>query len=295
MPRFIVFPYKLGSASAKRLAEGLETKRVRPDGRYRYRRGDVIINWGNSRAPEWATEESNLNTLNEPEAVLMAADKVETFNRLSAHDVPTLDFTTSQGEAQEWLSGGDTVYVRGVVNGHSGEGIQVLKSEPSELHEALVDSFDIIRSLGISRMLEQAFETEIEDSTTEQYVPPAPLYTKGKVNNGEYRVHVAFGEVIDYRKKSRRDGEPALEGQSEIRTLGNGWIFRQSNLNRLERVEELAIRAIDALGLDFGAVDILKDDNGDVFVVEVNTACAMDDETLDNYLTAFRKYARENE
>jgi len=288
MSRFIVFPYKLGSASAKRLAEGLETKRVRPDGRYRYRRGDVIINWGNSHAPEWETPESASNTLNEPEAVLMAANKIETFNRLSAYDVPTLDFTTSQGEAQEWLSGGDTVYVRGVVNGHSGEGIQVLKTPESD-----TELEQIAQRLTNLNSRFSFIANMILDERQDLAVPYAPLYTKGKNNNGEYRVHVAFGEVIDYRKKSRRDGDPAQEGQSEIRTLGNGWVFRQSNLTRLERVEELAKRAIEALGLDFGAVDILKDENGDVFVVEVNTACAMDDETLDNYLTAFKKYARD--
>ena len=289
MSRLVIYPYKMGSESAKKLAEALDIKRVRPDGRYRYRQGDKIINWGNSTRPNWLTEEASETMLNHPEAVKMASNKINTFEALTRAEVPTLDFTTDSYEAQRWLNDGEGVYIRQVVTGHSGEGITVMRNPGSEYQDILNEMATKLSEMGYDALASEV-EYEAVLSVERQLVPQAPLYTKAKENNGEYRVHVFQGKVIDYRKKSRRDGDPAQEGQSDVRTLGNGWVFRQSNLKRLERIEELAIQAIEALGLDFGAVDIIKDENGEVYVIEINTAVSCDDETLSNYLTAINEF-----
>lgn len=285
MSRLVLYPYKLASESARKLADALYVKRVRPDGRYRYRRGDLIINWGNSHNPVWYSDIAEQNIINKPANVRLAANKIETFQTLAEAEVPTLDFTLDSYVAQEWLNDGEGVYIRNTVTGHSGEGITVMRNDGNEHQEQLEEIVEKLSNMGYDDMADEV-QALADDSVELQLVPQAPLYTKAKQNNGEYRVHVFAGEVIDYRKKSRRDGDHAQEGQSDVRTLGNGWVFRQSNLKRLERVEELAIKAIEALGLDFGAVDIIKDENGEVFVVEVNTAVACDDTTLENYLTA---------
>ena len=54
-----LFPYKLGSISAKRLARTLGILRVSPS--YNARRKDVIINWGNSNPPHFRWMEQDLN------------------------------------------------------------------------------------------------------------------------------------------------------------------------------------------------------------------------------------------
>lgn len=156
----------------------------------------------------------------------------------------------------EVASDWDDVYVRHQLQGHSGAGIEIV-----DLHHDL---------------------------------PVAPLYTKKIDNNGEYRVHVMNGEVFDYRKKSRLADDEATEEQGKIRTLGNGWIYRQGNLKRLERIEELAKSAIRALGLDFGAVDIIMDGDGNVFVLEINTAVGLADNTLESYITKFKEHYATN-
>jgi glutathione synthase/RimK-type ligase-like ATP-grasp enzyme len=247
--RYIIYPYKIGSASAKALAEALGGIRVRQDGRYRFRAGDRIINWGNSHVPTWFR--TDLDMLNNPVSVANASNKLRTFEILSDAGIPTVPFTTEIDEALEWNQT-VRVYARHKLTGHSGEGIEI-----SEVDTA---------------------------------IPSAPLYTKEIENNGEYRVHVFNGEVIDYRKKSRQYDDEPTEEQSLVRTHGNGWIFRREHLKRLERIEDLAILAVAALGLDFGAVDIIKDENGDVFVVEVNTAVATEGETLTSYLEAITRY-----
>mgnify|MGYP001568081921 CR=1 FL=1 len=293
-------PYKMGSESARRIKNGLiergrDALIVRQDGRYRYRRGDVIINWGTSRIPDWMNNDAVAHTLNKPHNVLNASNKLNCFQSLFSSEIPTVPFTTDIDVARDW---NDTVYVRHVLNGHSGEGIEIVEaemdSETTQQILVLENAQNIIDNSGYNfNSIHSEIDREIGELSSGQIMelPHAPLYTRKVDNHGEYRVHVFKGEVIDYRKKSRRVDDEPTEDQRSIRTLGNGWIYRATELNRIERVETLAIDAIEALGLDFGAVDIIKDAAGEVYVLEVNTAVGSDDLTLSNYLNAIENYA----
>lgn len=245
----------MGSASGKALAQALGAKRVYADRRYRYRPGHLVINWGNSTMPNWISQEVKM--LNMPVNVGIASNKLKTLTTLKEHGVPCLEFTTDWNIASDWDEDGweGNVYARFTLTGHSGQGIQIYTQDEALPHDA-------------------------------------KLFTKGIDNHGEYRVHVFRGEVIDYRKRSRaREEDEPTRDQMLIRTHGNGWIFRQNDLRRLERIEDLAINALSALGLDFGAVDIIKDENGDVFVCEINTAPSMETRTLEAYTNKILEYA----
>lgn len=283
----------MGSQSVRRLKEGLDALIIRLEGsHYRYRPTHKVINWGNSRRPSWMTRD--VPVINTPEAVAIASNKLETLDKLEDAGVPTVDFWTDRSKAEEWLEQGHKVFVRHTLTGHSGEGIEVLQTNENQKQAfAIQEAQSILDSYGLS---------EIADSLDNEYnnimenipdVPNAPMYTRGVVNTGEYRVHVFMGEVILYQKKSRRvDGDGTVitaEGEeADVRNLASNWVYRTGNLRRLERVEELAVNAIEALGLDFGAVDIIKDEDGNVMVLEVNTAPGLGNtDTLQAYLTAF--------
>jgi len=242
----------MGSASARLLATALGALRVRPDGAFRPRAGDFIINWGKGTVPTWwppQLEGQMVSAfLNHPRNVAVAANKLATFQRLRQWGVSIPEFTTDPNVAYIQYP---RAYARYSLTGHSGAGIQVLVA--SQHHGQR----------------------------------PAPLYVKAIENDGEYRVHVVNGRVIDYIKKRRRNGERPTNEENDIRNLANGWVYTRENLRRLERIEQLAIDAVTALGLDFGAVDIIKDPEGNVFVLEVNTACGMSETTLRLYSEAF--------
>jgi glutathione synthase/RimK-type ligase-like ATP-grasp enzyme len=51
--------------------------------------------------------------------------------------------------------------------------------------------------------------------------------------------------------------------------------------------QETAVKAIIKLGLDFGAVDIIQTPDGHGWVLEVNTAPAIEGSTVDAYADAF--------
>ena len=146
--------------------------------------------------------------------------------------VSTIDFTTSRAKALEWLYEGEVVYGRRLLNAHSGRGIVIL--------------------------------------TEDSHVPHLQLYTKGQLRAHEYRVHVAFGEVIDFSKKRRRDGG---ESNPLIKNLDNGWVFCRTGISLPDDAGNQAIAAVRSLGLDFGAVDVLyRERENKAFVLEVNTA-----------------------
>lgn len=130
----------------------------------------------------------------------------------------------------------------------------------------------------------------------------APLYTKYIDKDSEWRIHVFDGEVIDQRQKvPASDGRHV--GDGTICTHSNGYVFRHAYAPTDAKVQ--AIAAIKALGLDFGAVDVVvkhfnspgqssRDYSGAVYeqrayVLEVNTAPGLEGSTKDYYAQAIKR------
>lgn len=254
-----IAPYHPASRSARALADALGCRRLRVDGssRWQPRPEDVVINWGRSEFHcfNWPVEFLP-RTVNDPYNVTIASDKMGAFIRLHTNSVNHPPFTTLKQVAREWQEAGHTVIARTLLRANSGRGI--VKCEPG------VD------------------------------IPDAPLYTRYVRKASEWRVHVVGGRVIDIQRKIARPGSTPTDWG--IRNHANGFIF-QRDYNRdawHDEIGDEALLAVDALGLDFGAVDIawasgnpLNDDLSDCPVVfEVNTAPGLEGTTLENYRDA---------
>jgi glutathione synthase/RimK-type ligase-like ATP-grasp enzyme len=247
-----IYPYKFYSESARKLRAALpHTKFVRPDGRFRPRRTDLVINWGNTHVPNWRFD--SRCDLNNPDNVRIAACKLATFNKLEENHVPTPRFTTSRETATTWLDSGSTILCRTLLNSHSGRGIIVVQP----------------------------------DNTLQD----APLYVEYKKKRAEYRVHVFGGEVIDECHKRKRNSEERPENfNTFIRSYNNGWVFCRDGLLPDPNRSRIAIEAVSALGLDFGAVDMIYNEREQqYYVLEVNTAPGLEGTTLTKYLDVFRR------
>lgn len=122
-------------------------------------------------------------------------------------------------------------------------------------------------------------------------VPEAPLYVKYVPKKAEYRVHVFEDEIIFIQQKKRLSTATQTNDQKLIRNHANGWVFCPVDIDDEDRPGfDCACQAVHALGLDFGAVDIIigRDDNLP-YVLEVNTAPGITSPTLtDAYVTAIR-------
>lgn len=102
-------------------------------------------------------------------------------------------------------------------------------------------------------------------------LPPAPLYVEGLNIKHEYRVHCVNG-FTKIQKKARLGTE---NPNMEVRNLDGGWTFiNEFTLGDRGRSElhDLANKTINCLGLDFGAVDIIRTEENTWKVLEVNTA-----------------------
>jgi hypothetical protein len=258
--RVILYPYNMGSNSAKALQEklvdlGIRTKRVHPDGTYRPFDSHKIINWGNSNPPtSWNCPD---NILNKPYNVAIASNKLSTFNALREASINTPKYTSSKGEAQEWIEEDGVVLCRTKLNGHSGEGIVIAR-----VIEDLVDS---------------------------------PLYVLYKKKRSEYRVHVFKGTVLSVQEKRRDTEVERDQDQALIRSHDNGWVFCRENVTEDVRLRDIATQAIKTLGLDFGAVDIIYNQREDTYyVLEINTAPGLTGQTLEEYVHAISNHYNNN-
>ena len=249
--RFRIYPSKMASEGARSLKNALNSLLVRPDGHYKPLPQDIIINWGMSQTPIWAKQAvwAGDTVVNHWDCVATAIRKDLTFAILKEFKVSIPYYTTNSEHAYGQLIQGNCVFARKTLTGTRGQGIVVMKS---------IDDF-------------------IE----------APLYTKFERKCKEYRVHVAFGQVIDFQQKKRRNGG---EADAFIRNHDNGWVFARQDVVLPEGVGEVSVNAIKALGLAFGGVDILhRPTTGDTYVLEINTAPGLEGSTLDSYVKAFKQ------
>lgn len=254
-----IFPYNMGSESAKQLAEVLQVKRVRSDGNFVPKHFMHVLNWGNSENPDWIERAyaRSVPILNKPSAVNIAANKLSTFRQLHAAGIPIPEFTTVQSTAQDWLNSGATVMERHILRGNSGDGIRIVN---------------------------------LDDEDVENYLTHAPLYTKFINKTAEFRVHVFRGEVIDIVQKKKVTTDRRTETFCKyISSTHRGWVFARQNILDTPELRNIAIRAVSALGLDFGAVDIVYLDNR-YYVLEVNTSPGLAGTTLVRYANAIRRY-----
>jgi glutathione synthase/RimK-type ligase-like ATP-grasp enzyme len=96
------------------------------------------------------------------------------------------------------------------------------------------------------------------------------FYTKYISNTREYRLHVFRGEVI--RVQGKYLDYPEQHTNEFIKNYGQGFRFRAPDRRLNSDRIEAAINAVEALRLDFGAVDLLIGTDRQAYVLEVNTA-----------------------
>lgn len=107
-------------------------------------------------------------------------------------------------------------------------------------------------------------------------LPEAKLYTKLIPKSSEYRVHVVNGAAVDGMKKLRYNNKPA----HVISTTANGYFFQKTGVVTPQEVNDAAVAACYALGLDYGGVDVLVGEDGLPYVLEVNSAFELGENTV---------------
>lgn len=76
-----------------------------------------------------------------------------------------------------------------------------------------------------------------------------------------------------------------------VRSRSNGWRLRH-DVAPPEGLRDLAKKAVEAVGYDFGAVDLLVQEDGTQTVLEINRAAGCDNYTASAYAQAIVGWAR---
>ncbi len=112
------------------------------------------------------------------------------------------------------------------------------------------------------------------------------FYTRYLPATNEYRVHVFNSRIIGVQEKVLQDGFTD-NNDVKIRNHDMGYRFVLRNIdNTNATLKSISRNAVESLGLDFGAVDVILGDDGSYYVLEVNTAPGLE-------ATMFNHYAQE--
>jgi glutathione synthase/RimK-type ligase-like ATP-grasp enzyme len=180
----------------------------------------------------------------------VAANKLSAFREFEINKVRIPEFRTNKADAESDLV--FPVVCRTILSGHSGAGIVIAKTK-----EELVN---------------------------------APLYTSYIKKKDEYRVHVIGEEAFFIQRKARKLDH--VDPNWQVRNLAGGFAFvevEEKDVNPDVIVQAKA--ALKALRLDFGGVDVLWNENeGKAYVLEVNTACGLEERTAERYGVALHNY-----
>lgn len=234
------------SNGAKALARELGCKVLKNrNSKYRYKRGDVIINWGAKGFDISPVNEDNINNVR---AIQLASNKLFFFEELHEEEFHDnlVSWLTDKQSAIHFLTvvPKSIIYCRKSLTGQAGSGI-VIATKPEE-------------------------------------VVDAPLYTVGIKKAREYRAHVSNRGIFHLQQKKRRANvEERQDGL--IKNHGHGWVFCTENIRPIpDNTEDILVNMLRILGLDFAAFDFLvKDDT--VYVLEANTAPGLEGTTVKKY------------
>lgn len=109
-------------------------------------------------------------------------------------------------------------------------------------------------------------------------------YSKKENIVEEYRIHMFKGRSIRAGKKVQQPARPdGSAPHAWIRSYDAGWVIRYDGFQSTKAMRKLAKAALDALGLDFGAVDMAKKADGTLMVLEVNRAPGVEGGTVEAY------------
>lgn len=261
------------------------------------KKGDIVISWGSKLPKEFDKSSlSGIKTINDPLKIKNAANKLASLKLLDKAGVPVPKFSEASSIKKDMASGKMKFPVIGRKKRHQGgRGFWLC-----------------VQDVDVDNALSEGAEYFI------QHIP----------NKTEYRIHV-FGRDVIVAQKKVHQGNPqrnwindqieqmkkkaeksdsvmpnesatkaALKLMLEkrqveipdplIRSNHRGW--KLSTITKVNTPTKTnAVKAVKGLGLDFGAVDCIVGDDGNSYILEVNTGPGLTEGTLGKYLDAFKK------
>lgn len=143
----------------------------------------------------------------------------------------------------------------------------------------------IVSAQGVGAVTAQ---TALSPDALDQAGAGSEFFTEYIPNTREYRIHVFRDEVI--RVQGKYLDFPEQHANPYIKNYGQGFRFRSPDLRLNQDRIDAAMAAVKALGLDFGAVDLLIGEDRNYYILEVNSAPACSPLTARAYVERFAEW-----
>lgn len=281
------------SNSARDLAEALGGRRLRSGPQRRQPlRTDHVVCWGES----YQGDALKLNHT-------PIRNKLEDALKLAEAGIPTVTATRVRPQAQAVVAPVDPAIeqfagVRALAedflavrefarNAPFNAGLMQFEQSISALRNTLAQPVPQARVIELEEWLGRT-RNHVGGRDLLNPVAQPDYWVKKESITREFRVH-------SFRGASIRAGiKKAVSDQSHqwIRSLDAGWKISYDGVTIRQAHRDLAHKAVQALALDFGAVDIAERADGSLIVLEVNRAPGLDGGTITAYADAVRKWTR---
>lgn len=200
----------------------------------------------------WGSQrEPERGGINSPQALSLASDKLRALVALRNAGLTVPDFIAL---TPGWERFGDYTWLARRKHGYGGTDIVALGPDSSA---------DVVPH---------------DSEFLSRYIP----------NTREYRIHVFADAVI--RIQGKYLDFPEQHTNPYIQNYAQGFRFRTPDKRLNNDRTEAAVAAVSALGLVFGAVDLLIGEDRRAYVLEVNTAPKLAPLTCSQYTAAIRDY-----
>lgn len=254
---------------------------------------DIVIGWGTK-----TNQNVNLagNVLNHPNAILKNRNKFKALELMKADRnlAGNIAFFCKADQVKRQLRGNDMDYpIIGRKNYHqSGKGFWLCVTS-SHLEKALAEGAQYF----------QVF-MDIETEYRLHVFCGKVIYAVKKVENATEVGWCAQRKekIMDYAQKNNVQVDQATidyvlgrlykEQQLPdmiVRSNHRGWKFSSVAVRNLSAaLKNAAIKAVEVVGLDFGAVDCCVDMNSHPWIIEINSGPGLQGTTLEKYVEALR-------
>ncbi len=255
--------------------------------------GDLVIGWGVKT--DEATDMGRSTTWNSPNAIRVNRNKLGALQKMSAHPNLTnciAKFSTAQSVLSDIDHGRIKLTLIGRTKSHQGgKGLWVCPTK-ALVSAAIADGatyFQEFIDVKTEYRLHVAFGAVHIAVKKEENIEPGSWKAIRKEKIDAYaakkEMHLdtdTLNAVLDVMFKE------AVLPDRIIKSNGRGWKFVNVTLNNVPAaLKNAAVSAVEALGLQFGAVDCAITHNGSVYIIEVNSGPGLQGSALNKYVELF--------
>jgi glutathione synthase/RimK-type ligase-like ATP-grasp enzyme len=271
--------------TGKKLAEelGIDGGRDKPKDK------KIVIGWG-TKTKKDVELPAGSSVLNHPNNIRRNRNKLTTLEVLKGADVAVADFVPAENVMAE-LGKKVSLPVVGRTKYHQGgkgfwlcltkthvtnainEGAQYFQN-----YIDIVDEYRLHIFKGeLLRAQKKVKRDNMEEAYVEQHAAKIKDYaTKGDVQIDENTLKYALGRVAKEHKQA----------DMIVRSNRRGWKFANVK-NPKKALVDVSVAALNAIGLEFGAVDCCLDGDGNAWIIEINSGPGLEGNTFKAYTEAF--------